>query len=346
MAGQGHGRRHRSRGGRRGDAREAGRPRLRRWWRGHPGHGRPSRSQGPHRYLRDLEAGPRAAPGRARRRGGGPAPEGRGREPAHDRRLGDPRPQPSSRSAATGRASRRSRRSSRSTPCVPSRTWPWPRSTPSRASSTRPRSTRRSRPGKEPGKAFEILAQIMMDEKRPEGGGGLRAAQPRRRPPADDEPLHPRAWWPAQEGQLRGALASFRAAAEAKARQKGMLFRGLHFQTGDCLARLGREAEAEKEFLAELDEPARVDRGPRGPGHALPFAGPGRAGPRGAGGPRGGGEGADRPRPTGRSCAPSRCWATSRRLGPGPARRGPGSPPTAASARPPFPTPYDWSPNP
>ena len=30
------------------------------------------------------------------------------------------------------------------------------------------------------------------------------------------------------------------------------MVRSLHFQTGDCLARLGREAEAEREFLAEL----------------------------------------------------------------------------------------------
>ena len=90
-----HGRCHRSRGGRRRDPREAGGPRLRRHGRRLAGHhGRSARSQGPDRRLRRLEGGFLLAQGRPRRRGGGAAPQDRGREPPHDRRLGDPGQQP------------------------------------------------------------------------------------------------------------------------------------------------------------------------------------------------------------------------------------------------------------
>ena len=51
--------------------------------------------------------------------------------------------------------------------------------------------------GKEPGKAFEILAQITMDQKRPAGRGGLRAQEPGRGSRADGKPVHPGSGGPA-----------------------------------------------------------------------------------------------------------------------------------------------------
>ena len=168
-------------------------------------------------------------------------------------------------------------------------------------------------------RAFEILAQIMMDEKRPEGGGGLRAAQPRRRPPADDEPLHPRHGGSRRKGSCEKALVSFRAAAVAKARQKGMLFRSLHFQTGDCLARLGRRPRPRR---SSWPSSTTCPRRPR-PAWPWPCSTVRRVGTsrparrwRASWRPRR----RRPPRPTGPSCGPSRCWATSRRLGPGPAQ--------------------------
>jgi arylsulfatase A-like enzyme/Tfp pilus assembly protein PilF len=106
--------------------------------------------------------------------------------------------------------------------------------------------------GRDPGKAFEVLAQILMDAKRPREA----AAFARRSIAADPQRMMSHfilGILAKQQGRCEEALASFRAAAAAKSRQKGALLRSLHFQTGDCLARMGREAEAEKEFLAEID---------------------------------------------------------------------------------------------
>jgi tetratricopeptide (TPR) repeat protein len=107
--------------------------------------------------------------------------------------------------------------------------------------------------GKEPGKAFEILAQISMDAKRPADA----SAFARRSLEADPQRMMSHfilGVVARQQGRCEEAVAAFRASAAAKARQRGMRLRGLHYQWGDCLARLGREAEAEKELLAELDE--------------------------------------------------------------------------------------------
>jgi arylsulfatase A-like enzyme/Tfp pilus assembly protein PilF len=106
--------------------------------------------------------------------------------------------------------------------------------------------------GKEPGKAFEILAQIMMDERRPAEA----AAFARKSLAADPQRVMSHfilGVVARQQGRCEEALAAFQRANEARARETGSLMRGLHFQTGDCLARLGREAEAEREFMAELE---------------------------------------------------------------------------------------------
>jgi arylsulfatase A-like enzyme/Tfp pilus assembly protein PilF len=66
-----------------------------------------------------------------------------------------------------------------------------------------------------------------------------------------------------QAGRYEEALGEFRRAEDAKRRQRRVVVKNLHANMADCLARLGREAEAEKEFRAELEaiphsEEARV----------------------------------------------------------------------------------------
>src|SRR5437764_13258878 len=53
-------------------------------------------------------------------------------------------------------------------------------------------------------------------------------------------------------GNCTEALASFRRAEEANRLQKDSVVLDLHARMADCLARLGREPEAEREFQAEL----------------------------------------------------------------------------------------------
>ncbi len=105
--------------------------------------------------------------------------------------------------------------------------------------------------GKEPGKSFEILAQIMMDKKREAEA----VAFARRSVAADPQRSMSHfilGTVARQRGRCEEALSSFQAAILATARAQGSVLRSLHFQTGDCLARTGREKEAEQEFLAEI----------------------------------------------------------------------------------------------
>jgi tetratricopeptide (TPR) repeat protein len=53
-------------------------------------------------------------------------------------------------------------------------------------------------------------------------------------------------------GRYEEALVAFRKAEEANRLQKGSVVLKLHASMADCLARLGREAEAEREFQAEI----------------------------------------------------------------------------------------------
>src|SRR6185503_8004719 len=55
-------------------------------------------------------------------------------------------------------------------------------------------------------------------------------------------------------GRYEDALASFTKAVEANRRQKGSVIFTLHARIADCLARLGRAPEAEREFRAEIEE--------------------------------------------------------------------------------------------
>jgi tetratricopeptide (TPR) repeat protein len=55
-------------------------------------------------------------------------------------------------------------------------------------------------------------------------------------------------------GRYEDALAAFGKAQEANRLEKGSIVLTLHARMADCLARLGREADAEREFLAEIKD--------------------------------------------------------------------------------------------
>jgi tetratricopeptide (TPR) repeat protein len=103
----------------------------------------------------------------------------------------------------------------------------------------------------EPGKSFEILAQIMMDRKR-EGDAVAFARRSVAADPQRSMSLFILGTLARQHGRCGEALTSFQKAIAAAERAQGSVVRSLHSPAGDCLARLGREAEAEREFLAEL----------------------------------------------------------------------------------------------
>jgi arylsulfatase A-like enzyme/Tfp pilus assembly protein PilF len=103
-----------------------------------------------------------------------------------------------------------------------------------------------------PGHAFELLAQIAMDR-----GDHARAREfARRSLEADDrrEMSHFILGALAQkEGRCEDALRSFGRAEAALRLSRHTVVRNLHANMGDCLARLGRLAEAEKQFQAEIE---------------------------------------------------------------------------------------------
>jgi arylsulfatase A-like enzyme/Tfp pilus assembly protein PilF len=105
--------------------------------------------------------------------------------------------------------------------------------------------------GKEPGRGFEVLAQILLDQNHP-----TEAAQYARKSLAADPSRVMSLFVLGVVAQRGGRYAEgadfYRRAIEAQGRQKGVIVRGLHAGLADCLARLGREAEAEREFLAEI----------------------------------------------------------------------------------------------
>src|SRR5207244_4236297 len=105
---------------------------------------------------------------------------------------------------------------------------------------------------REPGKAYEMLGQIMLDEGRLDKA----AEYARRSLEADPQRVmsHFVLGVIAQKaGRYEEALAAFRQAEAANRLQKGSVVLKLHASMADCLARLGREAEAEREFKAEIE---------------------------------------------------------------------------------------------
>jgi arylsulfatase A-like enzyme/Tfp pilus assembly protein PilF len=105
----------------------------------------------------------------------------------------------------------------------------------------------------DPGKAHETEAQILLDLGRPE-----EAAQAARRS-LDADPQRVMSHFvlgvvAQKAGRYAEALESFRNAEKANRLQKGSVVLSLHARMADCLARLGREQEAEREFLAEIQD--------------------------------------------------------------------------------------------
>ena len=104
---------------------------------------------------------------------------------------------------------------------------------------------------REPGKAYETMAQVMLDLNRPEQA----AEYARRSLEADPRRVmsHFALGVVAQRaGRYEEALAAFRRTEEANRLQKDSVVLGLHARMADCLARLGRDADAEREFQAEI----------------------------------------------------------------------------------------------
>ncbi len=105
---------------------------------------------------------------------------------------------------------------------------------------------------RDPGKGYEMLAQMRLDEKH----DAQAADYARRSLLADPRRVMSHFTLGVVErraGRFEEALAAFRRAAEENALQKGSVVMSLHASMADCLARLGREKEAEQEFLAEIE---------------------------------------------------------------------------------------------
>ena len=104
---------------------------------------------------------------------------------------------------------------------------------------------------RDPAAGYEILAQLMMDA----GRTADAAAFARRSIEADASRYmsHYLIGVVAQRaGRCDEAIAAFRRAIDAKRREPDAVVRNLHAGLGDCLARTGQAAEAEREFRAEL----------------------------------------------------------------------------------------------
>jgi arylsulfatase A-like enzyme/tetratricopeptide (TPR) repeat protein len=104
---------------------------------------------------------------------------------------------------------------------------------------------------RDPGKAYEVLAQIMLDD------GRLDPAAENARRSLEVDPQRVMSHFvlgviAQKAGRYEEALAAFRKAEEANKLQKGTIVLKLHASMADCLARLGREAEAEREFQTEI----------------------------------------------------------------------------------------------
>jgi arylsulfatase A-like enzyme/tetratricopeptide (TPR) repeat protein len=105
----------------------------------------------------------------------------------------------------------------------------------------------------DPGQAYETLAGLLVD------AGRLADAVPFARHAIAADPERVTARYvlgrAAQHaGRCEEALAEYRQAEESLRRQRGLLLPGLHARMGDCLARLGREVDAEAEFRREIEE--------------------------------------------------------------------------------------------
>jgi arylsulfatase A-like enzyme/tetratricopeptide (TPR) repeat protein len=104
---------------------------------------------------------------------------------------------------------------------------------------------------REPGKAYEILARLLL-----EAGRIPQAAEAARKSVAADPAramsLFVLGSTAQRGGRYEEAIGYFRKAEEANRLERGQVLLNLHASLADCLARIGREAEAEAEFQAEI----------------------------------------------------------------------------------------------
>jgi choline-sulfatase len=103
-----------------------------------------------------------------------------------------------------------------------------------------------------PGEGWEILATLRLEQ-----GRTAEAAEAARRSLSADPSrvlAHYVLGLVAQRaGRCEEAVPEFHKAVEAQRRHKFLVVPGLHSGLADCLARAGREADAEKEFRAEIE---------------------------------------------------------------------------------------------
>ena len=103
----------------------------------------------------------------------------------------------------------------------------------------------------QPDEAFEILAELMLQ------GGRLDEAADDARRSLDADPTRVLSAFvlgevARRQGHYERAVESYRQALASQRLRRGLVVRSIHAGLADALARLGREAEAEKEFLAEI----------------------------------------------------------------------------------------------
>lgn len=104
----------------------------------------------------------------------------------------------------------------------------------------------------DPGGAYEFLAELEL------GLGRFAEAEAAAEKSVAKDPSRPMSHYAlglaaVRRGDLPTAEARFRAAIERSASDSGQTFANLHSSLADCLARMGREAEAEVEFRKEIE---------------------------------------------------------------------------------------------
>lgn len=106
---------------------------------------------------------------------------------------------------------------------------------------------------RDPASGYEVLAELMLDENKAADA----AAFARRSLDADPSRYLSEfviGVAAQRSGRCDEAITAFRHAIESKRAEPSAVVRNLHAGLADCLARTGREAEAEQEFKAELAE--------------------------------------------------------------------------------------------
>jgi tetratricopeptide (TPR) repeat protein len=103
----------------------------------------------------------------------------------------------------------------------------------------------------QPGEAYELLAQSAL------AAGRLGEAEAFARHAVEADPSRAVAYFvhglaARARGRCEDALPALQQAEEARSRKRSFVIPGLLAATGDCLVRLGREADAERAFQAEL----------------------------------------------------------------------------------------------